>query len=134
MASIREKLLRIYQMSDNIFGTMGSQVLFKKPVRTGKRYLSSPLKGTDWNSYWPMTHREFLHPVESLHSSTYLIDDGDGNSGAFKSNSELWNTASQSLPLPMDEVYRRTVIQRNINRNKPTPKKGQGKRSSKGKK
>lgn len=130
----REKILRIYQISDSIFGTMGSHVLFKKPVRTGKRYLSLQLKGTDWNSYWPMTHREFLHPIESLYSSTHLLGDENDSIETFKNDTKLWSGALQSLPIPIDEIYRRTVIQRNIDRNKPTPKKGQGKRSSKGKK
>jgi hypothetical protein len=119
----KEKILRLYELSDGIFGTGGAGVLFKRPMRTGKRFLERELEGTDMNAYWPMTHGELIHPYKGKTSLAVGIDRTE--TGVSK--------ALSLLPVDTDEVYRRTVVNRNRERNKPAPKKGQGKRTAKGK-
>ena len=154
----RKSILRLYQLSDEIFGTMGAQVLYQRPMRTGKRFLERQQVGTDWNAYWPMTQKEFLHPYDEMSSSTQIIsaqhsDDPELNDKEDEKAQimqpfaesgirrpfivpkimQRWNQTLPLLPKELNKVYRQSVVQRNIDRNKPTPKKGQGKRSAKGK-
>ena len=147
-ATLDEKRRAILKLSCDIFGTIYNPT----NARIGSRFLERSLLGNDRAAHWPMSKKEMLHANKALENQAIFIDHdpfhgraeeedpgavstlnvpGKGIGHSVHTQLTALREANRLLPMDTDEVYRRTVVERNKARNKGPPKKGLPKRTGK---